>query len=89
MKNAVYVLAPVYYQDVLRGVVFESMRINDIADYFVSRIKLGARGYAWMMNKNGTLIYHPAQPEMVGGNVYKASPECFKCHISFDLEKRL
>ena len=88
-KNAVYVLAPVYYQDVLRGVVFESMRINDIADYFVSRIKLGARGYAWMMNKNGTLIYHPAQPEMVGGNVYKASPECFKCHISFDLEKRL
>ncbi|HBG92960.1 MAG TPA: hypothetical protein DDX12_05755 [Nitrospiraceae bacterium] len=88
-KNAVYVLAPVYYQDVLRGVVFESMRINDIADYFVSRIKLGARGYAWMINKNGTLIYHPAQPEMVGGNVYKASPECFKCHISFDLEKKI
>ena len=86
-KNAVYVLAPVYYQDVLRGVIFESMRINDIADYFVSRIKLGARGYAWMMNKNGTLIYHPTQPEMVGGNIYKASPECFKCHISFDLEK--
>ena len=88
-KNAVYVLAPVYYQDVLRGVVFESMRINDIADYFVSRIKLGARGHAWMMNKNGTLIYHPTQPEMVGGNVYKASPECFKCHISFDLEKKI
>ena len=88
-KNAVYVLAPVYYQDVLRGVIFESMRINDIADYFVSRIKLGARGYAWMMNKNGTLIYHPTQPEMVGGNIYKASPECFKCHISFDLEKKI
>ncbi|MDP2278665.1 MAG: ATP-binding protein, partial [Nitrospirota bacterium] len=88
-KNAVYVLAPVYYQDVLRYVVFESMGIKDIADYFVSRIKLGARGYAWMMNKNGTLIYHPAQPEMVGGNVYKASSECFKCHISFDLEKKI
>lgn len=88
-KNAVYVLAPVYYQDVLRGVIFESMRINDIADYFVSRIKLGARGHAWMMNKNGTLIYHPTQPEMVGGNIYKASPECFKCHISFDLEKKI
>lgn len=88
-KNTIYVLAPVYYRDVLKGVIFESMRINDIADYFVSRIKLGARGYAWMMNKNGTLIYHPTQPEMVGGNVYRASPECFKCHISFDLEKKI
>jgi PAS domain S-box-containing protein len=88
-NGSVYVIASVYSRNDLSRVVFESTNITDIAEHFVSRIKLGARGYAWMMNKNGTLIYHPAQPEMVGGNVYKASQECFKCHISFDLEKKI
>ncbi len=85
----VYVISPVYNQNKFNGIVFLSRRIEDIAGHFVGNIQSGTRGYAWMMNKNGTLLYHPIQPEMVGGNVYKADEACFKCHVSFDLEKRI
>jgi signal transduction histidine kinase len=85
----IYVISPAYSGSAPGRIVFESTNINDIADHFVSSIKLGTRGHAWMMNKRGTLIYHPTQPDMVGGNIYSASRACFKCHVSFDLEKKI
>ncbi len=89
IPSTVYILSPVYRQNNMIGVIFLSIRIHDIANHFVSSIKSGSRGYAWMMDKSGTLLYHPTQPGMVGGNIYKADATCFKCHMSFDLEKRI
>jgi len=88
-RDMVYVISPIYGQGGIKGIFFVAIKIHDIAIHFLGSIKSGNRGYAWMMDKSGTLIYHPAQPEMVGGNVYKASPGCFKCHRSFDLEKKI
>ncbi len=87
--SMVYIMSPVYKQDRLNEIVVLSIRIHNIANHFVSNIKSGSRGYAWMIDKSGTLLYHPTQPGMVGGNLYKADATCFKCHISFDLEKRI
>ena len=87
--SKVYIISPLYTQSNFKGVVFLSTRIEEIASHFVSNIKLGSKGYAWMMNKTGTLLYHPTQPEMVGGNIYKADATCFKCHLNFDLEKKI
>ena len=89
-NSAIYTLSPIYEQKKLKEIIFLSVRVQDIADKFVSNIKSGSRGYAWMMDKDGTLLYHPTQPGMVGGNIYKESDTvCFKCHMSFDLEKRI
>jgi PAS domain S-box-containing protein len=87
--HLIYILSPVYNGKGMEGIVFLSIKINDIASRFVSNIKSGSRGYAWMMDKNGTILYHPTQPGMVGGNIYRADPNCFKCHMNFDLEKRI
>ncbi len=87
--HLIYIISPIYNRGSMKGVVLLSIKINDIANRFVSNIKSGSRGYAWMMNKNGTLLYHPTQPGMVGGNIYKADSTCFKCHMNFDLEKRI
>jgi signal transduction histidine kinase len=87
--HLIYIISPIYNQGNMKGAVFLSIKINDIASRFVSNIKSGSRGYAWMMDKNGTLLYHPTQPGMVGGNIYKADSNCFKCHMNFDLEKRI
>lgn len=90
--HAVYIISPVYNINTLnsiKGIVFLSIKIDDLARQFVSDIKSGTRGYAWIMDKNGTLLYHPTQPGMVGGNIYRASANCFKCHINFDLEKKV
>jgi signal transduction histidine kinase len=71
------------------GVVVISLDIQDIAREFLGPIKSGSRGYAWMMDGKGDLLYHPTQPSMIGRNLYKTDTSCFKCHKSFDLEKKI
>ncbi|MEW5745191.1 MAG: ATP-binding protein [Nitrospirota bacterium] len=87
--GALFTLAPLYRQQRLEAVVFFWTRIDAIAHTYVSSIKSGSRGYAWMMDRSGNLLYHPTQPDMVGKNLYKADATCFKCHLSFDLEKKI
>ena len=89
MQPMITLIAPVYKNNKLARIVLFSSEIQDIANNFFRDLKSGTRGYAWMMDKDGNLLYHPTQPEMVGRNLYKADATCFKCHISFDLEKRI
>jgi C4-dicarboxylate-specific signal transduction histidine kinase len=83
------IAAPVCRADTLEGVVLLSLGIQDVAKEFLSPIKSGSRGYAWMMDGKGDLLYHPTQPGMVGKNLYKTDASCFKCHMSFDVEKKI
>lgn len=87
--SMVFIISDVYRQKRLNEIIVLSIEIHEIAIHFVSNIKSGGSGYAWMMDKSGNLLYHPTQPGMVGRNLYRADTTCFKCHISFDLEKRI
>jgi PAS domain S-box-containing protein len=71
------------------GLVLVNLSINTITRKFLAPIKAGIRGYAWMMSGDGTLLFHPTQPKMVGKNLYKAHKSCFDCHKSFDVEKKI
>lgn len=81
--------APVCHSDSLRGALMVFIDLQDIATMFLSPIKSGTRGYAWMMDDKGDLLYHPTQPDMVGRNLYKTDSSCFKCHKTFDVEKKI
>jgi signal transduction histidine kinase len=84
-----YAISPVYRQNRFSGVALLQVSISDIANHFVSAIKTGTRGYAWIMDKDGDLLYHPKQQGMVGRNLYKTDMSCFQCHQSFNLEKTI
>jgi len=71
------------------GVVMAILSMDGITQKYFSPIKSGLRGYAWMMDSTGTLLYHPTQPQMVGKNLYKTDQTCFRCHTSFDTEKKI
>jgi signal transduction histidine kinase len=71
------------------GVVLAVLSLDGITQKFLSPIKSGTSGYAWMIDSDGTLLYHPTQPGMVGRNLYKTDKTCFQCHKSFDLEKKM
>lgn len=71
------------------GVVLAVLSMNGITQKYLSQIKSGTRGYAWMMDSEGTLLYHPMQPQMVGKNLYRTDQSCFRCHRSFDTEKKM
>jgi two-component system NtrC family sensor kinase len=72
-----------------RGVVLALLSMDGITQKYLSPIRSGIRGYAWMMDSDGTLLYHPNQPQMVGKNLYRTDKTCFQCHISFDTEKKM
>jgi len=85
----IHIAAPVCGPGSRIGAVVASMSIHDIAKEFLGPIKSGSRGYAWMMDGKGGLLYHPAQPDMIGRNLYITDTSCFKCHKNFDLEKKI
>ncbi len=72
-----------------RGAVLAVLSMDGITKRYLAPIKSGRRGYAWMMDSDGTLLYHPNQPRMVGKNLFQTDKSCFECHISFDTEKRM
>lgn len=87
--KTITIVAPVCRYDSLIGAVVLTLDIQDVARTFLGPIKSGSRGYAWMMDEKGNLLYHPTQPNMVGRNLYKTDSSCFKCHKTFDVEKKI
>jgi PAS domain S-box-containing protein len=77
------------------GIVLAVLSMDGLTKKFLSPIKSGTGGYAWMMDSAGTLLYHPTQPQMVGKNLYVtddvcgSDQTCFSCHRSFDSEKKM
>jgi PAS domain S-box-containing protein len=96
MGTKEFIVATPIYQPIknqpvpaFRGVVLAVLSMDGITQKYLSPIKSGVRGYAWMMDSEGTLLYHPTQPQMVGKNLYQTDKTCFQCHKSFDTEKKM
>jgi len=87
-QRKIILMAPIYRSS-LEGLVIVGITIDSVSNKFLAPIKAGIRGHAWMMDSDGTLLYHPTQPGMVGKNLYKADKSCFQCHKSFDVEKKI
>jgi PAS domain S-box-containing protein len=95
------VAVPIYrqpkksYAQEFSGVVVAVLSMEGVTQRYLAPIKSGSRGYAWMMDSEGTLLYHPTQPQMVGRNLYMpdsvcgSDVTCFNCHRSFDTEKKM
>ncbi len=86
-ERKVWIVVPVYRGGDLIGTLVTSLRLDDLSRKYLSPIKSGRRGYAWMIDADGTLLYHPTEPEMIGKNIYNADESCFRCHQSFRAER--
>jgi len=80
---------PIILNGAFIGSVLLNVSIDAVNEKFLAPIKSGQRGYAWMIDRTGTLIYHPTQSGMIGNNLYSADKKCFSCHTSFALEKKV
>lgn len=47
------------------------------------------RSDAWVMNEDGTLLFHDSHPEMVLRNIRSAEVLCGGCHLGFDYQERM
>jgi PAS domain S-box-containing protein len=87
-ERKIIMLAPVEGPR-FEGLLVIEVLIDVITNKFLAPIRVGIRGHAWMMDSDGTLLYHPTQPKMVGKNLFEADKSCFQCHKSFDVEKEI
>ncbi len=70
-------------------IVFLSIGVNDIVNYFVRKINAAMGGYASIADAKGTLLYHLARADMIGKNLLGSDQECLSCHVNFDLERKI
>jgi C4-dicarboxylate-specific signal transduction histidine kinase len=85
----IHVLSPIKRDGQAMGWALIDLSINEIANKHLSTFRSGNRGYVWLMDQSGNLLYHPNAPEMVGKNLYNARTECFGCHTSFELPRKV
>ena len=88
-EQKLYMTAPICREGSFAGAIILGLEIQEMAREFLAPIKSGSRGYAWMMDDKGDLLYHPTQPGMMGRNLYKAGSSCLTCHKSFEIEKKI
>ena len=71
------------------GVLVCYIDVKELAQTFLKPIRMGRTGYAWILNEDGTLLYHPSHSEMIWRNIFKNDGTCFQCHENFENEKRM
>ncbi len=89
MAVPVYQKLPGSQDPQFNGVVLAILSVDGLTQKYLLPIKSGTRGYAWMMDSDGTLLYHPTQPQMLGKNLFHTDRSCFQCHRSFNAEKQM
>ncbi len=88
-QKKLVLVAPVGRSAERKGMLIVDVMLNTISNKFLAPIRQGSSGHAWMMDGKGTVLFHPTEPKMVGKNIYSADASCFRCHASFDVEKKI
>ncbi len=84
--NNIYFVA---HSNELSHVTFLSISPADLVKVYLNNIQFNNKCNVWILTENGTLLFHPKQPEMFGKNIYTTEKKCFECHKNFDFEKMI
>ncbi len=60
-----------------------------LIEKYIKPLKLSSDDFAWILDENGRLIYHPRHQEMLFRSILKTSKKCSSCHFSFKTQNRM
>ena len=63
------------------------INFNLLVDQYIKPLKLSKQDFAWIIDSDGRLIYHPSHHEMLFRSINNTTKDCFECHVSFDAQK--
>ena len=76
-NSAIFIVYPLKDGDKIIGTLVGSIKFDGISTY-ASKVKIGQNGYAYMIDKNGLIVYHPDSSKILKENVSDKASEDFK-----------
>lgn len=86
-RDTIYIAQAIHKDNKLMGVMCAAVDLKKMLEIFLASIKSGKSGYAWLLDNNGNLLYHPRHREMIGNNIFVEGEGCENCHENFNLER--
>ena len=65
------------------------INFNLLVEQYIKPLKLSKQDFAWIIDSDGRLIYHPNHHEMLFRSINNTTKECFDCHVSFNAQKTM
>ncbi len=62
---------------------------NWLMHEFIAPLKLSESDFAWILDSDGRLIYHPHHKDMLLRSIRNNSEDCRNCHYSFEIQERM
>ncbi|MVX65802.1 HAMP domain-containing protein [Clostridium chromiireducens] len=78
---AIFIVYPLKENGKLIGTLVGSIKFESISNY-AARIKVGQNGYAYMIDKNGLIVYHPDSSKILKENASDNAGEDLKLLIN-------
>lgn len=73
----------------ITGLVGYLVNFDNLIDKFIAPLKLSKNDFAWILDGNGRLIFHPNHEEMLLRNTKDINPDCISCHSSFEVQNKM
>jgi signal transduction histidine kinase len=70
-------------------IFFLKINFDYIIQKYLLPLQLTKSDFAWILNDEGTLIYHPEHEDMILRNIFESTAECGDCHKSFEMQKNM
>lgn len=74
---AIFIVYPIKDGNKIIGTIVSSIKFDIISNY-ASKIKIGQSGYAYMIDKNGLIVYHPNTDKILKENASDTANDEFK-----------
>ncbi len=81
--DAIAIHAPVFTDKKMNGSVATILKMDQLTNLFLKNTRAGKNGYSWMLDENGTVIYHP-NSAYIGMDISKT--DLFNDEIREDLK---
>ncbi|MBE6070564.1 MAG: methyl-accepting chemotaxis protein [Clostridium butyricum] len=74
---AIFISYPINENGKIVGTVVGSIKFDSISKY-AANIKIGEKGYAYMISKDGLIVYHPDESKILKDNISDTTDNSFK-----------
>lgn len=73
----------------ITGSVGYLIDFNDLIQHFIEPLNLTKNDFAWVIDGNGRLIFHPRHTEMLQYSTKELFTDCMECHTTFETQNRM